>query len=149
MADSGTTGLEGVADLVAKLEALSKLEDGKAIRRAVRAGMKPALSKARDRIPVGSVPHKSYDGKFLLLPGYARASLRIVTTLSTDKQKATALLSTRKPGFYAPTFVELGTVKMAARPWLRPAFYSTSDEQRQGINDSLAATIDKIAKGGQ
>lgn len=147
MADAGTTGLQGVAELTRKLRELGALEDGRAIRRAVYAGMKPALVAARNRIPVGTQAHRSYKGN-ILQPGFAKRSLRIVTTLSPDKQKAVALLGPRKEGYYATQFVERGTSKMAAKPWLRPAFYSTATAQRQGISDSLNATINKIAKSG-
>lgn len=142
MADDGK--LLGVAELTAKLKALGALEDGRALRRAVYAGMKPALAAARAKIPVGTRTHRTYKGR-LVSPGFAKASLRIVTTVSKDKQAAFALLGPRKEAFYASLYVEIGTAKMAAKPWLRPAFYGSAEAQKEGLADSLQRSVLKIA----
>lgn len=145
--------LQGAADLVRKLKALGALDDGKIIAGAVRAGMKPALEAARNLIPVGTREHRSYKtkgggGGFLLAPGHAKRSLRIVVVKRGDKQGATALLSTDKAGYYAVQFVERGTVKMKKEPWLRPAFNSTQQQQQAAIVAYLQKRILKIAKDG-
>lgn len=137
--------LQGVASLILQLREMGAMDDGKAIRRAVRAGMKPALSIARITIPVSKKPHKTYKGN-TVQPGFARDSLRIVTTLSPDKQMATALLGPRKEAFYATTFVELGTSRAAPHPWLRPSFYSTQNDQKAAIKASLEAYLKRVAK---
>lgn len=138
-------GLEGVGQLTRQLDALAALEDGKALRAAVRAGMKPVFSAAQQSIPVGTVAHRTYKGR-LVAPGFAKRSLRIVTTLSPDKQKATAIIGVRGEAFYVIQFVEMGTSKMAAQPWLRPSFYNTREEQEAAIAASLRKTIDKLAR---
>lgn len=138
-------GLEGVAQLSRQLDALGKLEDGKAIRTAVKAGMTPAFKAAQQNIPIGTVAHRTYKGR-LVAPGFAKRSLRLVTTLSSDKQKATAIIGVLGEAFYAIQFVEMGTSKMAAQPWLRPSFYNTREEQESALADSLKRTIEKLAR---
>ena len=138
-------GLEGVAQLTRQLNALQKLEDGKAIRAAVKAGMTPVYKAAQQKIPVGTVAHRTFKGR-LVAPGFAKRSLQLVTTLSSDKQKATAIIGVRGEAFYAIQFVEMGTSKMAAQPWLRPAFYDTREEQESAVATSLRNTIDKITR---
>jgi HK97 gp10 family phage protein len=139
--------LKGVAELITKLRDVKSLDDGKALRAAVRAGMRPALLAARAKIPIAKSPYKlspSY-GRETVQPGYAQKAIRVITTVSPDKQKASAILGVRKRAFFAVNFVELGTSKMSAQPWLRPAFYSTQEAQKQGIADKLAAYLAKVA----
>lgn len=139
--------LKGVAELIAKLRDIKSLDDGKALRAGVRAGMRPALLAARSKIPIAKKPYKlskSYGGG-TVQPGFAQKSIRMITTVSPDKQKATALLGVRKAAFFAVNFVELGTSKMSAQPWLRPAFYSTQEAQKQALADKLKAYLEKVA----
>lgn len=139
--------LEGVAALIRKLDALGKLEDGKALRAAVRAGIKPAEVKAKALIPenVDKQLHRTYKGR-LVAPGFARRSIRSITKLDKSKQKASAALGVRKEAFYAVQFVERGTARHAAQRWLQPAFESTQREQQQALADSLRKSVLKAAK---
>lgn len=139
--------LQGVAELITKLRDVKSLDDGKALRAAVRAGMQPALAAARSNIPISKKPYrlaKAYGGG-VVQPGFARDAVRVITTVSADKQEAAAIMGVRKAAFFAVNFVELGTSKMSAHPWLRPAFYSTQDAQKQGIADKLKAYLDKVS----
>lgn len=139
--------LKGVSTLLAQLRDLKSLDDGKALRSGVRAGMRPALLAARTNIPISGKPYKlakAY-GSELVQPGFARKALRVITTVSPDKQQATALLGVRKRAFFAVQFVERGTSRMPAHPWLRSAFYSTQEAQKQALADKLRAYLEKVA----
>lgn len=136
--------LQGAAELTRKLAELGAL-DKKAMRSVVRAGMQPALVKARQTAPVGTRIHKSYKGN-ILQPGYLKKHLKIATTI--DQGRATALLGPNKEAFYGTTFVEIGTSKMAAFPWLRPAFYQTQDAQKAAMVSKLNDLFQKVADGG-
>lgn len=137
--------LEGVAELTKQLNALSSLEEGRALRGAVRAGMKPALELAKTIAPVGSEPHRLSNG-LLVAPGYARASLRVVTTINGAKNVASAIMSTRKLAFYEAKFVELGTRKMPAQPWLRRSLLESRSNCEAAFKDSIAAAVERAAK---
>lgn len=143
--NSRSGSLEGVSDLIAKLDALGKLDDGKAIRNAVRAAGRIVAERARALIPKGDVAHRTYKGR-LVGPGFASRNIRYIASLSKDKQKATLVVGVRSEAFYAVQFVELGTSKMGKQAWLRPAFQSTIEQQQTAIADYLAAYINKIAK---
>jgi HK97 gp10 family phage protein len=134
------SALEGVNKLMRQLGELGKLEEGKAIRRAVREGIEPALARAKATVPIGSVMHRTYKGR-LVAPGFASRNLRLVTSLSRDKQMAAAILGVRNEAYYALLYVEKGTVYMPARPWLKPAFDSTIAWQEAGIRASLLRTL--------
>lgn len=137
--------LEGVADLTKQLDALGKLEDGKALRRGVAAGGRVVVARAKALIPKGVDAHRTYKGR-LVAPGFASRSIRSVTSLSKDKQKATVKIGVRNEAFYAVNFVEIGTSKMPRQPWLRPAFQSTLDAQQKALADSLRKSILQAAK---
>lgn len=139
------SNLAGVATLTKRLRELGKLEDGKALRRAVSAGMRPTLRAAKQLIPKSTRPIVTYKGR-LVGPGFASRNVAIATTLSKDKQQATAMVGVRKEAFYAVAFVERGTSKMKAQPWLRPAFYSTRHQQEAALRDSLFKTLQKASK---
>jgi HK97 gp10 family phage protein len=138
--------LDGVADLEKKLKALGEVASVPILRKATRAGIKPAFVKAQDTIPVGADAHRTYKGR-LVAPGFARRSMRIVTRASEDGRKVSAAIGVRKEAFYAVLFVELGTSKMAARPWLRTSMSSTKDDQERAFADVLKQQIDKVTDG--
>jgi HK97 gp10 family phage protein len=137
--------LEGVAQLTRQLEALGSLEDGKALRRAVKAGIKPALLRAQQIIPVGTAPHR-LTNKLLVNAGYAKANLRTISTINGAKNVASGILGVRKLAFYALQFVELGTRKMAAIPWIRRALLESRDDCEVALKESIAASVEKAAK---
>lgn len=137
--------LLGVAQLTRQLKELGKLDDGKALRQAAREGMKPVFKAAQQAIPVGTKEHRTYKGR-LVGPGFAKRNLKIVVSLSKDKQSATAILGVSAEAFYVVQFVELGTSNQAAQPWLRPAFYGNKQNEINGIARGLQKAIDKAAK---
>jgi len=137
--------LEGVADLMAKLRALQLLDDGKALRAGARAASKVVVDAATARAPVGKVAHKTYKGR-MVLPGFTKRSVRFVTQISGDKQKVSASVGVRAEAFYSLSFVEVGTSKMPARPWLRPAFESTLQQQTDAMADALRKFIERTIK---
>jgi HK97 gp10 family phage protein len=138
------SGLFGAGHLARQLQALGQLENGKALTSSVREGIKPATSKARALVPIGLVPHLTYLGR-LVVPGFSKRSIRVRVTLSRDKQSASALLGVLPEAFYVVQWVELGTSRMEAQPWLRPAFESTLSQQEEGLAVGLAKFIERAA----
>lgn len=137
--------LEGVAALTKQLNALSSLEEGRALRRAVKAGIKPALIRAQSLIAVGTQPHRLTNG-LLVAPGYAKAALRTISTINAAKNIASGILGVRKPAFYALQFLEMGTRKMAAQPWIRRALLEARGECEEAFRDSIARSVERAAK---
>lgn len=139
------SGLEGTRELERKLRELGAAFSVPIMRSAVRAGIKPALQRARQTIPVGKEPHRTYKGR-LVAPGFSKRSLRVVTKVSKDKRRFSAALGVRREAFYAVLFTELGTSKQPARPWLRPAMQATQMQQQQALADRLRSRLLKVAK---
>ncbi len=140
----GDGALQGVGELIAKLRAMKNMDDGKIIRGVARTGIRPAFTAARQNIKIGTEAFRTYRGR-LVAPGFAYRNIRIVTTLSGDKQRADALLGVSKEAYYATQFLERGTSKMRAQPWIRSAFFSTKDAQLNRMKDYLNGWLIKLA----
>jgi HK97 gp10 family phage protein len=147
--------LEGVAQLTRQLQALGSLDDGKALQRCVRAGIKQALPIAIAACPVGHDLHRLAIKKRLKVqgikgntvgPGFAKANVRVIATLDKSKTSASGLLGVRKAAFYVLQYVELGTRFQRAQPWLRNAFLQARDAMEEALKASLAADVEKAAR---
>jgi HK97 gp10 family phage protein len=137
--------LEGVAQLTRQLEALGKLEDGKPLRAAVKAGINEALKRAQSYIPVGTRPHRLANG-LLVAPGFAKSQLRTVATLNKEKNVASGVLGVRKAAFYILQFVELGTRFQHPQPWIRRALNDAREDAEAALRAVLAKAVDKAAR---
>ena len=137
--------LEGVAELTANLNALGIEMAGKQLRGTARAAMKIVHAKALATIPVGTVPHTTYKGR-RVFGGFSKRNLKLITRINKRTGSVEAIIGPSREAFYATQFVELGTSKMAARPWLRPAFESSQDAVLREIGTQMRKRIDRIAK---
>lgn len=142
--------LQGTADLDRKLGLLKESMRGNILRSAVRAGIKPAKLRAVSLIPKGGVPHRTYKGR-LVGPGFASRNIRVITTVSADRNKASAIMGVRREAFYATQFVETrkGKSKDKGRPWLEPAMRQTQSEQLAALSAQLKKRIDAVSSGYQ
>lgn len=137
--------LDGVADLSAKLIAMGVETAAKELRGTARAAMDIVYQKAQATIPVGSVPHTTYKGR-RVFGGFSKRTLRLVSRINKHNKSAEALVGPVREAFYATQFVELGTARMPARPWLRPAFESSQDPVLKEIGSQLRKRLERIAK---
>lgn len=135
--------LQGVAQLTKQLQQLGAAFTVPVLRSAVRAGIQPAKKQAIAMAPAGSVAHRTYKGR-LVAPGFGKRSIRVVTKVNADKTTVSAALGVRREAFYMVNFVERGTSKMPAQPWLRPAMKSTQSEQEAAFAAQLIKRIDKV-----
>lgn len=126
--------------LDASLDKITKAAE-EATRPAAQAGIQVFYDEARARCPVSDAAH----GKFQ--PGNLRAAIyqafgedestpgRSVYRTSWNKSKA----------FYG-TFVENGTSKMAAQPFLRPAYDAARGKAAQAARRRMLAEVKKVLK---
>jgi HK97 gp10 family phage protein len=147
--------LEGVAALTRQLQALKSLDDGKALKRCVKAGINVARDRWEQTIPVGIELHRAAISKRLkargikglaLGPGFAKQNIRTISTINSSKDIASGLLGVRKAAYYVLQFVELGTRFQRAQPTLRNALYGTRDSVEEALRASLAKDVEKAAK---
>lgn len=140
-----TNPLEGVGELTGKLTELGAKLAARELRGTVKEAIGEAEHKARARIPQGTEPHKTYRGR-LVAPGFAVTTLHVETHINKRTGAAVALLGVEREAFYATIFVELGTSKTKAQPWLLPAFEESQDPMLRSVADQLRARVEKIAK---
>ena len=101
----------------------------------------PIVREARLRIPIGDVEHRTYKGN-LVAPGFAQRNIRKASKIIDGR--AVVSIGVRREAFYATQFVELGTQKMDATPWLVPAFENQRDEVERRLADQLRTKIAKL-----
>jgi HK97 gp10 family phage protein len=142
--------IEGIEELSAKLEALTSKEKVSVLRKAGKDAVEPVLSEARARIPQSKLNQyengrKNYKG-VTIYAGHASRSVAAKVWVSRTGSVMAASIGVLKSAFYAVNFVELGTSKQAAQPWLRPALESTHNQVIDIIGAGLRVFIEKIAR---
>jgi HK97 gp10 family phage protein len=137
--------LIGVADLTRKLNLLGAQVAAKELRGIARVAMKIAYQKALATIPVGTIPHTTYKGR-RVFGGFAKRNLRLVSFIDKKAGSAMAMIGPRREAFYATQFVELGTSKMPARPWLRPAMESSQSAMLAEVKTQLVKRIRRLER---
>lgn len=143
-AQSRIQGLDGLA---AALKGLSDPKEiGKTLRRGCRSFMTETKKAAQQLIPVGVDEHQTIKGR-LVAPGFAKRNIDFRVKVDKSGLKATAVLGVKSEAYYAVQFVEIGTSKMGAQPWLRPAFRASSDPGIRQLADGIDDWIIGVAKG--
>jgi len=141
-----TRTIKGLDELSKKLVALGADLGAKTLRQSTRNAMTIIKREAKLRIPVGDRAHRTYKGR-LVPPGFAKASIKAVSRRPRrGSAKARVSLGVKKEAFYATQFVELGTSKMQARPWLVPAMEAKRSAAEQKIASELKRKIDKYTR---
>ncbi len=124
--------VEGLDELLKKLENLPLTIARKLIVRALRKGAEPIRVEAGERAPVGDDPPHLKD--------------TMITVVSEQTATgATARIGPSKAGFYG-LFQELGTSHNAKQPFLLPAFEAKKSEAIKIIADELGRGIENEAK---
>lgn len=142
---SDTQHVSGLAQLSKQLDQLEDAAQGKALRSAALSASLPTFRAAQAMIPKGRVPHKTYKGR-LVAPGFASRNVRRVSKLSRGGGSVSVRIGVRREAFYAVQFLELGTSKMAAQPWLVPAYNATYRTVTSRFAVQLEKRIKKAAR---
>jgi HK97 gp10 family phage protein len=137
--------LEGARELSRQLAELGVAVQGRVLRASVKEAMLPTFRRALSTVPVGTVPHKTYKGQ-TVEPGFAQQHLQLKTWLSKDKSAAAAMVGVSPEAYYVLQFIEIGTSKFPAAPWLTPAFEASKDAAVQQITQEMRTRIERIAK---
>lgn len=137
--------LEGTRELARKLDELGRGVQGRVLRATVKEAMLPTYRRALSTVPIGTRPHKTYKGR-TVEPGFTQENLRLKTWVSKDKGSAVAMVGVNEEAYYALQFVELGSSKQPAKPWLTPAFEASQSEAEQIIGREMRRRIENIAK---
>lgn len=136
-----TIDVVGLKELEAALKDLGSEVAGKnggLVRTALMGAALPVMRTAQSLAPVDS--HK-------LEKSIKRSRQKDPDPdLNANEAVDVGLISKRGTGIAYGGFVEFGTVKMAARPFLRPALESNVRESTMLFRKRLAAGIERVAK---
>lgn len=146
---TGTISVTGLADLEKRLLAFPDRIAKNILSGAMRAGAVEIQREARQKAPVSSAPHhlgkKGQKSYTLIEPGTLKKSIRV--RLAPRKSRTVPIeywvyVSSK---IYYWKFVEFGTPKMSAQPFMRPAFESKKEAAVERVREYLAARIEKEA----
>lgn len=149
---NGTISIVGLGDLQADFERLARSVGNKVVRDAVMAGARVARDKTRSAAKVRTGKLKKNIAAVRVkqseTPGAATAGVRVM------KPKGKSVTKRKRPGkggkttkteYEAPfywRFLEYGTSKMAAAPFIRPTWDANLAEIEKVTADKLAEGID-------
>lgn len=138
--------VEGLAELERKLKELGPKISKNALRAATNAGAEVVRKAAIARAPIksGTLKKQIYKKQIRELSNEHQQTF-FVGVLSRRKKTKGKNPGVIKSAFYW-RFIEFGTVKMPARPFLRPAFDSTKQSAISAIKSKLKSYLDKVAK---
>lgn len=149
MADS--QNLQGFKELAEKLKQLGPKVAKNGLRRATSAGAAIVRNDARKRAPVDTgemkrdiMMKRTKDAK----GGPTVGSNYVVYVRSGKKSRAAGKKRNVDRDSYYWKFVEFGTAKAPAQPFLRPAFEANKAAAVTAIGDSLNTTIQAAAQEG-
>ena len=130
--------------IAAKLDSITKAaEEG--TRPAAQAGAQVFYDEVKQRVPVSAKPHKS--GKKTYNPGTLRKAIyQAFADKESGQGSAKYRISWNKTHAFYGRFVEFGTSKMAATPFLRPASDAARARALKAVQERMAAEVKKAIK---
>lgn len=135
------------ARLNARIDRIKASAKG-AVRPAAQAGIQVYYDEVKARAPVGQSVHHTKGKKQTFQPGNLRDSIyqAYADKESNDKRAAYRVSYNKKKAFYGH-FVENGTSKMAAQPFIRPSYDAVRKEAIHATRVELRAQLkDKNAR---
>ena len=130
--------------IAAKLDIITKAAKEGA-RPAAQAGAEVFYQEVKHRVPMSAKPHKS--GKKTYNPGtLRRAVYQAFAERESGDGKAMYRVSWNKTHAFYGRFVEFGTSKMAAKPFLRPAYDAARARALQAVQERMAEEVNKATK---
>lgn len=142
MASTVSVEVKGLRELGERMKGLSEAVNNRIARAATAAGAVVIRNAAQAKVPVdtGNLK-KNIIVKRLPKGESSLTSEHIVTVRQgklTKKQKDKGL----EDAYYGK-FVEYGTAKMPARPYMRPAFDQNKEKAVQAIKDRIEKRLNK------
>ena len=130
--------------IAAKLDNIAKAAKEGA-RPAAQAGAEVFYQEVKQRVPMSAKPHKS--GKKTYNPGtLRRAVYQAFAERESGDGRAMYRVSFNKTHAFYGRFVEFGTSKMAAKPFIRPAYDAARAKALQAAQDRMNAEVQKALK---
>ena len=143
MAKTITVKVDGLADLGKRMQTLSADVSNRIARAATAAGAVVIRKAAQQKVAVDTGNLKKNIIVKRIPKGESTLTSQHIVTVRkgklTAKQKGTGL----KDAYYGQ-FVEFGTAKMPAQPFLRPAYDESKREAVEAIKDRIEKRLKKV-----
>lgn len=126
--------------------ALDEIASESVLRQAAVAGARVVHEEVKVRAPVAS---KAYERKGTkIYPGFLRDHIIIAydKEVSTPGRIASYIVTWTKEAFYG-RFVEHGTSKMAAKPFLRPGYEAKRQAAADKVGEVIQAKVKELTGG--
>ena len=132
--------------IAAKLDGITKAAEEGA-RPAAQAGAQVFYEEVKQRVPVSAKAHSTKGKKQTFTPGTLRKAIyQAFADKESGDGKASYRISWNKSHAFYGRFVEFGTSKMAAKPFLRPAYDAALAKALQAVQERMAAEVMKATK---
>ncbi len=132
--------------LTAKLDNITKAAE-KATRPAAQSGAQVFYDEVKQRVPVSAKPHSTKGKKQTFTPGTLRKAIyQAFADKESGDGRAMYRVSWNKTHAFYGRFVEFGTSKMAAKPFLRPAYDAARAKALKAVQERMAAEVKKAIK---
>lgn len=137
--------VENPEALTDALDSLSQVASESVLRQATVAAARVVFDEVRLRAPVGDRTYETAKTKHY--PGFLRDHILIAfdKERSAEGIRATYLVTWSKEAFYG-RFLEFGTSRMAARPFLRPAYDAKKEEAVKKFQEALDEKVREMTK---
>lgn len=106
--------IEGLEELNLKLSKLERRIGAKVLRRALRTAVKPVLRQMKLAAPIGTKPHKTYNGLYVS-SGHLKRSIKMGTRLNRATNKMSVYLGVKRSAFYGINFLDQGPHLVTSR----------------------------------
>lgn len=136
--------IDGLNDLVFRCNDLPRRIVRNMLLASLKAGAKVFVTEAKRRAPVGTVSHyinRKIRNPNKVRPGFMRKSIRVKPAPGKPGEVKIQIGVSGKAYYWR--FVEFGTEKMAAQPFMRPAWELTKFKILEDVRVSLKERIEK------
>ena len=127
---SSNSEIHGVDEIIKKLQKFPERIQKNVVAGAIRAGAASLSKEMKRRVPKGT--------------GKLKKSIGVVKRKTKDKNlvRFSVAPQNKKGGFYA-RFIEFGTSKMSAKPFMRPAFDAKGEDTVKVAQEYIKKRLDK------
>ena len=129
--------------IAAKLDGITKAAE-QGVRPAAQAGAEVFYQEVKQRVPVSAKAHSTKGKKQTFTPGTLRKAIyQAFADKESGDGKASYRISWNKSHAFYGRFVEFGTSRMAAKPFLRPAYDAARAKALQAVQERMAEEVNK------
>lgn len=141
-----TFTVENPEALTDALRALDNIASESVLRQAAVAGARVIFDEVKLRAPVGDATYERKGGTHV--PGTLRNSILIAydKEVSVEGKLASYIVTWSKEAFYG-RFIEFGTSKMPAQPFLRPAYEAKKTAAAQAVDGVIQTKVAELTHG--